>query len=76
MILLRTRVCQTILVFLVSSHELTLESQEVYQKRLLEEPFRELAQSTNLPAQTEILLVFRLELYHQKNEYICPFFLN
>ena len=47
MILLRTRVCQTILVFLVSSRELTLESQEVHQKRLLEEPFRELPQSTN-----------------------------
>jgi len=68
--------CQTILAFLVSSRELTLESQEVHQKRLLEEPFRELAQSTNQPAQTEILRVFRLELYHEKIEYICPFFLN
>lgn len=49
LILLRTWVCQTILVFLVSSRELTLESQEVHQKRLLEEPFRELPQSTNQP---------------------------
>lgn len=68
--------CQNILVFLVSSRELTLESQEVHQKRLLEEPFRELARWTNQPAQTEILRVVRLELYDQKNEYICPFFLN
>lgn len=36
----------------------------VHQKRLLEEPFREFAQSTNQPAQTEMLRVFLLELYH------------